>query len=101
MGDATRESMAAATVALRNVLDDRGRLRQHYIAVGDNRRRAGRVEIAVLLWRQEIRAAIVPIERVGQLEFFHEPDHAIRLGHPEVVNSNHGFAPPLVVLCKN
>ena len=90
IGRAGRDGQPAATVPVTDVLEDRGRLGEDAAVVLDDRRRRRRMQRHVLGRLQAVGPALVPDELVREPELLHQPDDAIGLRDPEVVDGEHG-----------
>ena len=92
---AARRDETARAVALDQVLDDRARLREHEVAVLDDRRAAERMDLLELRRRKHgLRIALVAHDGVRGAELFQHPQHTLRAGVVEMVDFDHDELPP-------
>ncbi len=73
-----------------DVFDDRTRLADHCVAIGDHRRRADGMQSLVFRRREaRDRVALVALQLVVDAELLAEPDDALRLRPAEVMDRQH------------
>src|SRR5260221_4607195 len=79
-------------MALHQVLDDRARLRQREVALGEHRRLAERMHFAQRRGREHgLRIALVALDLIRKLELLEQPQHALRARVVEVMDYDHGL----------
>src|SRR5260221_10680310 len=79
-------------MAVNQVLDDRARLRQREVALGEHRRLAERMHFAQRRGREHgLRIALVALDLIRKLELLEQPKHALRARVVEVMDHDHGL----------
>ena len=90
LGRSRRRLEPTRAVALEQVFDDRARLGDRDVAVGDDRRLAERMHLEQRRWRQHrLRVALVLLDLVRDDQLLQQPEHALRAGVVEVVDDDH------------
>ena len=91
LGRAGRRHQAPLAMALHQVLDDRARLRERELAVGEHRRLAERMHFAQRGGREHrLRIALIALDLVRQSQFLQQPQNSLRAGVVEVMKREHG-----------
>jgi len=88
-----RRDQAALAVGIDDVFGDRAGLRDGVAVIGDNWRFSERMDRAQLCRRVHIWLTLIADDRVGQVQLFQQPQHALRARVIEMMDGEHNDSP--------